>query len=151
MAERHYMISEDESSNPHHEHARATTTLGSEEVVEEIVNEPSLKDPSEESCAQFEFDLDLDVVSEKAEALLDSTPEIRPKNGKTNEIFSPDRSPSAAKEEEKDELLESVEDLKQIEPPLAPNLSNDKKVSTEAPPFIIVPLETLHEPQAGIL
>jgi len=51
MAERHYMIDENESSNPHHEHAHATTTLGSEEVVEEIVNEPSLKDPMEESCA----------------------------------------------------------------------------------------------------
>jgi len=34
MAERHYMIDEDDSSNHHHEHVQATTTLGSEEVVE---------------------------------------------------------------------------------------------------------------------
>jgi hypothetical protein len=38
------------------------TTLGSEEVVEEIVNKPSLG----ESFAQFEFDLDLDMISEQA-------------------------------------------------------------------------------------
>jgi len=76
MAERHYMIDENESSNPYHEHAHATTTLGSEEVVEEIVNEPSQKDPLEESCAQFEFNLDLDMISEQAETLLDSTPKI---------------------------------------------------------------------------
>jgi hypothetical protein len=55
MARGHYMIDEDESSNPHHEHVQATTTLESEDVVEEIANEPSLKDPLEESCAQFKF------------------------------------------------------------------------------------------------
>jgi hypothetical protein len=38
MAERHYMINKDESNNPHHEHVQATTTLESEEIVEEIVN-----------------------------------------------------------------------------------------------------------------
>jgi hypothetical protein len=32
------MIDEDDSSIPHHEHDQASTTLGSEEVVEEIVN-----------------------------------------------------------------------------------------------------------------
>jgi hypothetical protein len=47
--------------------------------------------------------------------------------------------------------LESVEYLEQIEPPLAPNLSNEKEVSTESPPFIIVPLETHHELQASVL
>jgi hypothetical protein len=66
MVERHYMIDENESSNPHHEHAHATTTLGSKEVVEEIVNEPSL----EESYAHLEFDLDLDMIHKQAEALL---------------------------------------------------------------------------------
>jgi len=29
MAERHYIIDEDESNNPNHEHVQATTTLGS--------------------------------------------------------------------------------------------------------------------------
>jgi hypothetical protein len=76
MAESHYMIDEDDSSNLHHEHVQATTTLGSEEAVEEIVNESSLEDPLEESFAQFEFDLDLERIPEQAEALLDSTPEI---------------------------------------------------------------------------
>jgi hypothetical protein len=75
MVERYYMIDENESSNPHHEHAHATTTISSEEVVEEIVNEPSLEDPLEESFAHLEFDLDLDMIHEQAEALLDSTPE----------------------------------------------------------------------------
>jgi hypothetical protein len=28
MAERHYMIDEDDSSNPYHEHVQATNTLG---------------------------------------------------------------------------------------------------------------------------
>jgi hypothetical protein len=88
---RHYMIDEDDSSNPHHEHVQATTTLGSEEVVEEIVNEPSLEDPLEESFAHLEFDLDLDMIHEQAEDLLDST-----ENGKTTEISA------AAEEEEKD-------------------------------------------------
>jgi hypothetical protein len=64
MVERHYMIDENESSNLHH-----ATTLGSEEVVKEIVNKPSLEDPSEESFPQFEFDLDLYMISEQAEAL----------------------------------------------------------------------------------
>jgi hypothetical protein len=88
---RHYMIDEDDSSNPHHEHVQATTTLGSEEVVEEIVNEPSLEDPLEESFAHLKFDLDLDMIHEQAEDLLDST-----ENGKTTEISA------AAEEEEKD-------------------------------------------------
>jgi hypothetical protein len=47
------MIDEDDSSNPYHEHVQATTTLGSEEVVKEIINEPSLEDPLEETFAQF--------------------------------------------------------------------------------------------------
>jgi hypothetical protein len=38
-----------------------------------------------------------------------------------------DTSSSVAKEEEKGEHLESVEHLEQIEPPPAPNLSNDKE------------------------
>jgi hypothetical protein len=51
MAERHYIIDEDDFSNSYHEHVQATTTLGSEEIVEEIVNEPSLEDPLGECFA----------------------------------------------------------------------------------------------------
>jgi hypothetical protein len=39
-------------------------------------NEPSLEDPLEECFAQFDFDLDLDMISEQAKALLDSTPKM---------------------------------------------------------------------------
>jgi hypothetical protein len=74
MATRHYMIDEDDSNNLHHENVQATATLRSEVVVAEIVNEPTLDDPFEESCAQIKFDLDL--VPEQDEALLDSTLEI---------------------------------------------------------------------------
>jgi hypothetical protein len=107
MAERHYIIDEDNSSNPHHEHVETTTTLGSEVVFEEIVNEPNLNDPFEERCAQIEFDLDLEP--EQGEALLDSTPEIFLKNGETTEISFPNTSSSTSEEEEKDEHRESVE------------------------------------------
>jgi hypothetical protein len=100
------MIDKDDSSNPHHEHVQAMTTLGSEEVVEDIVNKPSQEDPLEESFPQFEFDLDLDMISEQAKTLLDSTPEIQLENGETTEISFPSTSSSAAKEEEKDEHLE---------------------------------------------
>jgi len=116
MAERHYMIDEDDSNNPHHEHVQAITTLGSEEVVEEIVNEPSLENHFEESCAQFEFDLNM--VCEQVEALWDSTLEIRPENGENTKISFPNTSSLAVEEIEKDEHLESVEHLKQIEPPI---------------------------------
>jgi uncharacterized coiled-coil protein SlyX len=74
MAEGHYMIDEDDSNNPHFEHVQATSTLGSEEVFEEIVNEPNLKGHFGESYDQFKFDLDL--APEQDEALLDSIPLI---------------------------------------------------------------------------
>ena len=54
------MIDEDASSNSYHKHVQATTTLGNEEIVEEIFCEPSLKDPSGERFDQFGGDLDLD-------------------------------------------------------------------------------------------
>ena len=38
--------------------------------------EPSLDDPLEESFAQFEIDLNVDMIYEQAKALLDPTPEI---------------------------------------------------------------------------
>jgi hypothetical protein len=41
------------------------------------------------------------------------------------------------------------EENEQIELPSTSNLSNDKEVSTEAPSFIIVLLETHHEPKAS--
>jgi hypothetical protein len=147
MVERHYMIDKDDSSNPHHEHVQATTTLGSEEIVEEIVNEPSLEDPLEESFAHLEFDLDLDMIHEQAETLLDSTPEVRLENGEATEISFPNISSLAIEEEVKDEHLLSFEHLEQIELPSTPNLSNDKEVSTEGPSFINIFLETLHKPQ----
>jgi hypothetical protein len=131
------------------EHVQATTILASEVVFKEIVNEPSMDDHFEESCAQIEFDFDL--VPEQDEALLDSTPEIWLENGETTEILFLDTSSSAAEEEEKGEHLESVEHLEHITPPSNPNLSNDSEMSTEVHSFIIIPFETLHEPQASVL
>jgi len=57
-------------------------------------------------------------------------------------------------EEEKEEQIEHREQVKhkeKIEPPTDTSLSNDKEVSTEAHSFIIVPFETLHEPQDLVL
>jgi hypothetical protein len=124
------MTDEDDSNNPHYEHVQATTMLGGEVVFETIVNEPNLNDPFEDSCVQFEFDLDL--VLEQDEALLDSTPEIRPENGETTEISFPNTYSSVAEEEEKGEHLEFVEHLEHTAPPSNPNLSNDKEISIEA-------------------
>jgi hypothetical protein len=107
-----------------------------------------LENPFGESCAQFEFDLDM--VYEH-EALLDSTLEIRPENGEIADILFPHTSSSAAEEEEKEEHLDSVEYLEQIEPPSTSKLSHDKEVSTETHSFSTIPLETLHEPQALVL
>ena len=92
------------------------------------------------------------MIHEQAKALLDPTPKMQIEKGETNEISFPNTSSSTAmlliidnKEEETKEHLEQVEHWEQIEPP---NLSNDKEVSTEAHSFIIIPLETQHEPQA---
>jgi hypothetical protein len=65
----------------HHEHVQATTTFQSEEVLEEIFCEPILEDPLKKSFAQFECDLDIDMIHEQAKALLDPTPEMRTENG----------------------------------------------------------------------
>ena len=86
--------------------------------------EPSLEDPLQESFAQFEFDLDLDMINKQAKALFDPTPKMQTKNG----------------EEENEE---------QIEPPQNSNLSNDKELSTEAHSLVTIPLETQHEPQVS--
>jgi hypothetical protein len=51
--------------------------------------------------------------------------------------------------DEEQEKEEQVEHLEQTEPPSTPNLSKDNDMSTEAPSFIIVPLETHHEPKAS--
>jgi hypothetical protein len=80
------MIDEDDASNSYHKHVQATTTLGSEEIVDN---------------------------------------------------------------KEEGEKEKQVEHPKQIEAPANPNLSNDKEVSTEAPSFIIVPLETHNKPKAS--
>ena len=71
MVRRQYMIVEDVPSNSYHEHVQATT-FGSEEVVKEIVNGPSLEDPLEACVAQFGDNLDLDKLLEKVDAILDS-------------------------------------------------------------------------------
>ena len=44
------------------------------------LRKPSLDDPLEESFAQFEFDLNFDMIHEQAKALLDPTPEMRTEN-----------------------------------------------------------------------
>ena len=156
MARGQYMIDENDPSNSYHEHVQATSTPRNEEIVEEILcepniedpelecfaqsnldpdkflkqvktfNEPSLKDPLEEKFAQFEFDLDLDMIYELAKALLDPTLEMRTVNGETIEISFPNTSSLAAellivdnKEVEKEEHLEQVEH--------PPNTSNDKE------------------------
>jgi hypothetical protein len=102
-------------------HAIASTKFG---TIIEMFREPSLEDPLEESFAQFEFDLDLDMIHEQAKALLDPTPEMQTKNG-------------------------DEESQEQIEPPPISNWSNDKEVSTEAHSFLTIPLETQHESQAS--
>jgi hypothetical protein len=43
-----YMIDEDDISNAHHEHVQATTTCGSEEIIDETVSELSMEDPEVE-------------------------------------------------------------------------------------------------------
>ena len=76
-------------------------------------NEPSLEDPFEESFAQFEFNLDLDMLCEQAKALLDSTLEMQTENEETIEISFPNSFSSAIepfiietnKVEEKDEQI----------------------------------------------
>jgi hypothetical protein len=46
-----------------------------------MFREPNLEDPLEESFAQFEFDLDLDMIHEQAKALLDPIPKMWTENG----------------------------------------------------------------------
>jgi hypothetical protein len=89
-----------------------------------MFRKPNLEDPLEESFAQFEFDLDLDMVHEHTKALLDPTPKMQTENG-------------------------DEENQEQFKPPPISNWSNDKEVSTEAHSFITIPLDTHHEPQAS--
>jgi hypothetical protein len=65
MAKGQYMIDENGSNNSHHGHVQATT-FGSEEVVKETVNEPSLEDLLEAPLAQIGDNLDLDKLIEQA-------------------------------------------------------------------------------------
>jgi hypothetical protein len=46
---------------------------------------------------------------------------------------------------------EEEEHIELVKPPADTSLSNDKEVSTEAHSFIIIPLETHHEPKASVL
>jgi hypothetical protein len=131
----HYMTDVNKSAL---ENAQTTTILVNEEIGDEIASEcslkdpefleqavrfrePSLEDPLEESFAQFEFDLELDVVHEQVKALLDPALEMRTENG----------------EEEMEE---------QIEPLPISNWPNDKEKSTEAHSLITIPLETQQIP-----
>jgi hypothetical protein len=91
IARGQYMIDEDGPINSYHEHVQATT-FGSEEVVKETVNEPSLEDPLEACLAQFGDDLDLDKLLEQADAILDPTPKVRTENGETTKISFPNSS-----------------------------------------------------------
>jgi hypothetical protein len=67
MARGQYVIDQDASSKSYHEHVQATSTLGNEEIVEEIFYEPSLEDPLEERFDQFGGDLDLDKLLDHIE------------------------------------------------------------------------------------
>ena len=96
MVREQYMIDEDGPSNSFHEHVQATT-FGSEEVVKETVNGPSLEDPLETCLAQFGDNLDLDKLLEQADAILDPTLEVKTENGKTTEISFPNSSSLATK------------------------------------------------------
>jgi hypothetical protein len=60
-------------------------------------------------------------------------------------IFESEEIVDSNEEEEEEEHLEHTA------PPSNPKSSNDKKMSTEAHSFIIIPLETFHEPQVSIL
>ena len=102
-----------------------------------------INDPLEENFAQFEFDLDLDLICEHAKALLDPNLEMQTVNGETNGISFPKTSSSAAELLIADnKKVEKEENLEQVEHP--PNLSNDKEVSTEAHFFITIPHKTQH-------
>jgi uncharacterized coiled-coil protein SlyX len=131
----HYMTDFNKSAL---DNAQTTTILVNEEIGDEIASEcsledpeffkqavrfiePELEDPLEESFAQFEFDLDFDVVHEQVKALLDPIAEMRTENGE-----------------------EEIEE--QIEPPPISNWPNDKEVSTETHSLITIPLETQQIP-----
>jgi hypothetical protein len=62
MARGKYMIHEDDISNPHHEHVQATTTRGSEEIVDETVSELSLEDLEVKCFTQDGDNLNLDKL-----------------------------------------------------------------------------------------
>ena len=54
MVKGQYMIDEDGPNNSFHKHVQATT-FGSEEVVKETVNEPSLEDPWKHALLNLEM------------------------------------------------------------------------------------------------
>jgi hypothetical protein len=62
IAREQYMTNVDDISNPYHEHVQATTTRGSEEIVNETISELSLKDPKVECFTQDGDDLNLDSL-----------------------------------------------------------------------------------------
>jgi hypothetical protein len=66
IAREQYMINEDDISNPHHEHVQATTTRGSEKIVDETRSELSLKDLEVECFTEDRDDLNLDRLLRQA-------------------------------------------------------------------------------------
>jgi hypothetical protein len=74
----------------------------------------------EESFAHFEFDLDLDMIREQAQALLDPTPGMRTEKVETAKTSFPNPFPSAAEpliiENNKVEENEEQVDPRQIFP-----------------------------------
>jgi hypothetical protein len=95
MVKGQYMIDEDCSNNSDHEHVQATT-FGSEEVVKETVNEPSLEDSLEACLAQIGDNLYLDKLLEQVDKILDHTLVVQMEKGKTTEISFPNSSSLAA-------------------------------------------------------
>jgi hypothetical protein len=77
----------------------------------------------EESFAHFEFNLDLDMIREQAQALLDPTPGMRTEKVETAKTSFPNPFPSAAEPLiiENNKVEENEE---QVEPP--PNFSINK-------------------------
>jgi hypothetical protein len=48
-----------------------------EEIIDEVIEESSIKDPLEACLAQFGEDLDLEKLMEQADALLETAPLVR--------------------------------------------------------------------------
>ncbi|XP_059441924.1 uncharacterized protein LOC132174256 [Corylus avellana] len=77
-----------------YEEVRSTCLI--EEIVEKTVNEPDIEDPLGECLIALGSDMALDTLLEQADALLDSTPEIKTETTEITLTSSPDPSSLAA-------------------------------------------------------